>query len=146
MIYSDLFLSARPVEVVTHCLFFAETDTLRRKATSVRETMLTCDVYGDIAETGIENYYQNLLKASRANQRFEDLLNNSMSDECLFELMKDFTLAMPGKTPYKLLGNVMVTSVSLLGKLTSRPRKLEYRKLMERIEQPNRIIRWGSRL
>lgn len=108
--------------------------------------MLTCDVYGDIAETGIENYYQNLLKASRANQRFEDLLNNSMSDECLFELMKDFTLAMPGKTPYKLLGNVMVTSVSLLGKLTSRPRKLEYRKLMERIEQPNRIIRWGSRL
>ena len=127
---------------MTHCLFFSETDTLRRKAISVRETMLTCDVYEDVAETGIENYYCNLLMASRANQRFEDLLNNSMSDECLFELMKDFTLAMPGETPYKLLGNVMVTSISLLGKLTSRPRKLEYRKLMERIEQPNKIIRW----
>ncbi|KIM39057.1 hypothetical protein M413DRAFT_235288 [Hebeloma cylindrosporum] len=140
-ILSDLFLSARPVEVITHCLFFAETDTLRRKATSVRDAMFINDVYEDVAETGIENYYRNLLNPSRSNQRFEDLLNNSMSDECLFEFMKDFTRAMPGETPYKLLGNVMVTSISLLGKLTSRPRKLEYRKLMERIEQPNRIIR-----
>jgi hypothetical protein len=103
--------------------------------------MLIGDVYEDVAETGIENYYRNLLESSRANQRFEYLLNNSMSDECLFEIMKDFTRTMPGQTPYKLLGNVMVTSISLLGKLTSRPRKLEYRKLMERIEQPNRIIR-----
>ncbi|KDR68750.1 hypothetical protein GALMADRAFT_1029005 [Galerina marginata CBS 339.88] len=135
----NLYFVTKIVHVSTHCLLFSDANSPLQQLLYTREMIYEADGL-DAGSIAFEHYYEDARRQRWVIPQFSRLLDATMPDEVLCEIIENFIDFVAPHAEKSLCEKALFVSLAILGRLETTWTDAEHPKKKRKIVQSNKML------